>query len=192
MIFVISGPSGSGKTTLRDIILKDKRLKRLFVKSVSLTTRPKRLGEKEGRDYFFVDTNKFNRLRNSKRILEWTRYLGYYYGTKKDFVEAVLREGKHILLCLDFKGARRIKSLYPKDTVTIFIMPPSIRELRKRIENRSKGVSKDEIFRRIGRAEAEISNAKVYDFSLKNTKLADASKRLKDIILKNAGNRSKE
>ncbi|MFA5287672.1 MAG: guanylate kinase, partial [Candidatus Omnitrophota bacterium] len=84
MIFVLSGPSGSGKTTLRDLLLKDKALKKIFVKSISLTTRPARLGEKKGRDYFFINESTFRSLRKNKRILEWTRYLGYYYGTEKD------------------------------------------------------------------------------------------------------------
>lgn len=190
MIFVLSGPSGSGKTTLRDLLLKEKALKKMFAKSVSLTTRPKRSGEREGRDYFFINENTFNNLRKNKRILEWTKYLGYYYGTKKDFVEASLRRGKNVLLCLDFKGALRIKKLYPENTVTIFIIPPSLGELRKRIEKRSIGAREEEVSRRIRRAEKELKNVSQYDYSLQNINLVQAAKRLKGIILKKSLNKS--
>lgn len=183
MIFVLSGPSGSGKTTLRDHLLKEKALKKIFVKSISFTTRPMRLGEREGRDYFFINENTFHSLRKNKRILEWTRYLGYYYGTKKDLLELSLRKGKNVLLCLDFKGASRIKKIYPKDTVTIFIIPPSLKELRKRIEGRSLGTGEEEVSRRISRAERELKNIPEYDYSLKNINLVQAVKRLKGIIL---------
>ena len=184
MIFVLSGPSGSGKTTLRDLLLKEKSLKKIFVKSVSLTTRPKRLGERNGRDYFFINEEAFLGLRKNKRILEWTRYLGYYYGTKKDLLDAGLKQKKSILLCLDFKGAQRIKRLYPKDAVTIFIIPPSIKELRKRIEGRSVGTREDEILKRISCAEAELKNISKYDYSLKNINLFKAVKEIENIILK--------
>lgn len=184
MIFVLSGPSGSGKTTLRELLLKDKALKKLFVKSISLTTRPMRLGEKEGKDYFFIDESAFNTLRKNKRILEWTRYLGYYYATKKNLFESNLRTNKSVLLCLDFRGAKKIKKLYPKETVTIFIIPPSVNELRKRIEGRSLGTREEEVSRRISRAAAELKNISEYDYSLKNVNLVQAVKRLKGIILK--------
>ena len=184
MIFVFSGPSGSGKTTLRDLLLKDKALKKLFVKSVSLTTRPMRSGEKEGRDYFFINETTFRSLRKNKRILEWTNYLGYYYATKKDLLESSLRQGKSVLLCLDFKGASKIKKLYPKNAITIFILPPSVGELRKRIEKRSLGTREEEVSRRISRAAAELKNVSQYDYSLRNINLVRAAKRLKSIILK--------
>jgi guanylate kinase len=143
-----------------------------------------RLGEKEGRDYFFINESTFYSLRKNKRILEWTKYLGYYYGTKKDLLELSLKKGKNVLLCLDFKGANRIKKLYPKDSITIFIIPPSLGELRKRIEGRSVGTREEEISKRISRAEGELRNISAYDYSLKNINLVQAIKRLKGIILK--------
>ena len=85
-IFVISGPSGSGKTTLRDCLLKDKKVKSLFAKSVSFTTREKRTAEIEGRDYFYISEKEFKKKLRAKKILEWTKYLGYYYATPRDFV----------------------------------------------------------------------------------------------------------
>jgi guanylate kinase len=108
-IFVISGPSGSGKTTLLTSLIKDKKVSKLLVKSCSLTTRPKRSGEKEGKDYFFVTTPKFQSLLKAKKILEWTRYLGYYYGTPRGPLESQIQSGKCLGLCLDLKGARILK-----------------------------------------------------------------------------------
>ena len=183
LIFVISGPSGSGKTTLLKRALAARLLKNKLAKSISVTTRPKRSGERQARDYFFVNPREFQRLNKSKKILEWTRYLGYYYGTKKDFLEERLNKGKHIALCVDLKGALRLKKLYPQNTVTIFILPPSIKELRKRIEGRCPKTRREEIERRLKLAGCELKNSCRYDYVLKNKNLARAVGRLKEIIL---------
>jgi len=184
LIFVISGPSGSGKTTLLKTVLLDRLLKNKLAKSISVTTRSKRSGERQGRDYFFVSPGGFLRLIKSKKILEWTRYLGYYYGTKKDFLEEKLKAGKHLALCLDLNGAKALKKLYPKNTVTIFIDAPSINELRKRIRGRCSKTKQEEINERIKLAEIELKNSCAYDYVLKNKNLAQASIKLRDIILK--------
>jgi len=183
MIFILSGPSGSGKTTLRDRLLKDHSLKKNFIKSVSITTRKRRSGEKNGRDYVFVGTGEFRKLKGQRKILEWTKYLGYYYGTKKDTVTAALRSGKNIVLCLDHKGMCRVKKLYPHDTVSIFVIPPSIKELRKRINGRACGTREAEVSHRIRLAAFEIKNAPQYDYAICNKNLTLALKRLKGIIL---------
>jgi guanylate kinase len=187
MIFILSGPSGSGKTTLRDLLLQDKSVKKKFVKSVSLSTRPRRSKEKEGRDYFFVTEKEFIKLKRSGKILEWTKYLGYYYGTKKDLVKSALKNGKNVLLCLDFKGAMRVKKLYRKEAVAIFVIPPSFKELYKRIQGRSLKTKDEEVVRRVRLAELELKNASHYDYSLRNINLTQAVKRLKGIILKRIG-----
>ena len=187
LIFVVSGPSGSGKTTLLKRALDSKFLRARLAKSVSITTRPKRSGEREAKDYFFVKTPEFRRLNKAKKILEWTRYLGYYYGTKKDFLEERLSKGKHLALCLDLKGALRLKKLYPENTVTVFIDPPSIKELRKRIEGRCSKTKQEEINKRIRLAVEELKNSGRYDYVLKNKNLAHAEKKLKEIILKEIG-----
>jgi len=183
-IFVISGPSGSGKTTLLKRALISRVLKKKLAKSISITTRLKRSGEREGRDYFFVKLPEFRRLNKTKKILEWTRYLGYYYGTKKEFLEERLSKGKHLALCLDLKGALKLKKLYPENTVTIFIDPPSIKELRKRIEARCSKTKQEEINKRIRLAVGELQNSRRYDYVLKNENLNKAEERLKEIILK--------
>jgi len=184
LIFVISGPSGSGKTTLVKNVLLDKLLKNKLAKSISITTRPKRSGERHGRDYFFVSPQDFQRLVKSKKILEWTRYLGYYYGTKKDFLEEKMKAAKHLALCLDLNGAKALKKLYPKNTVTIFIDIPSINELRRRIQGRCAKTKQEEINERLKLAEIELKNSHAYDYVLKNKNLTQASIKLRDIILK--------
>lgn len=187
LVFVISGPSGSGKTTLLKKALLDKLLRKKLAKSISVTTRSKRSGERQGRDYFFVKPQEFQRLINSKKILEWTRYLGYYYGTKKDLLEEKLRSGKSLALCLDLNGAKSLKKLYPGNTVTIFIQAPSIKELRKRIKLRCSQTRQEEINKRVKLAETELKSSGRYDYVIKNKNLDQALSRLRDIILKEIG-----
>lgn len=184
LIFVISGPSGSGKTTLLDNLLKDKVLSKRLVKSVSLTTRPKRSGERNKKDYCFITQEQFRRKLKSKKILEWTKYLGYYYATPRDLLENELKKGKHILLCLDLKGGRSIKKLYPKNSVTVFVIPPSLQALKERIEGRCTKTKKEEIRKRLKLAREELLASASYDYSLANKNLNRAVKELRGIILK--------
>jgi guanylate kinase len=184
IIFVLSGPSGSGKTTLAQAVLFEKKFSGKLEKSVSFTTRARRRGEKDKKDYFFISEEEFLRARKTEKILEWTRYLGYYYGTAKDFVDSRLAEGKSLMLCLDLKGAARIKALYPENSLTIFIMPPSLEELARRIENRHRETSAKEIKKRLRLAEKEMACARELDFCLINSDLAQAVKDLKGIIAK--------
>lgn len=183
IIFVISGPSGSGKSTLLDEILKDPGVKKILSRSVSLTTRPKRSGESSGTHYFFVTDARFEKLLEAKKILEWTRYLGYYYGTPKDFFKKQRHQLKHIALCLDYKGALQVKKLYPENTITVFVMPPSLRLLAARIKKRCSKTKDDEIKKRLEMARKEISYCKKYDHCLVNKDLRQAVKKLKSIIL---------
>jgi guanylate kinase len=181
-IFVISGPSGSGKTTLLTSLIQDKQFARLLVKSRSLTTRPKRSAERDGREYFFVSPARFKQLLKAKKILEWTRYLGYYYGTPKERLEARLRGGKHIGLCLDLKGAKILKKLYPDNTVTIFVLPPSLNTLKERIQNRCRHTQKQEIKERLMLARKELKVADKFDYCILNQNLAVALRELKMVV----------
>ncbi|MDD2927240.1 MAG: guanylate kinase [Candidatus Omnitrophica bacterium] len=183
LLFIISGPSGSGKTTLLKKVLSRKSLRHKLAKSISVTTRPKRSGESQGEDYFFVRPEAFRRLKKAKKILEWTRYLGYYYGTKKDFLEENLKSGRHLALCLDIRGALKLKKLFPKNTVTIFIIPPSLKELRKRIEGRCCRTKPEEVNKRVSLAQAELQNSRRYDYVVKNNNLTRSTARLGGIIL---------
>ncbi|MCK9594116.1 MAG: guanylate kinase [Candidatus Omnitrophica bacterium] len=184
-VFVISGPSGSGKTTLARRILADKRFKNKLARSVSFTTRPKRSGEVNGKDYFFISAEEFKKNLRQKKILEWTRYLGYYYGTARRAVDDQIGRGKGVVLCLDLKGAARVKKLYPGQAVTIFVMPPSMEELAGRIHKRCSQTQEEEIRKRLSRAKEEIRAFRRYDYSLVNRDLTKAVKQLKGIIIKN-------
>jgi guanylate kinase len=185
LIFVISGPSGSGKTTLRDKLLKDREIKKYgLAKSVSFTTRPKRSREFNGKEYFFITEDEFKQRIKAKKNLEWTKYSGYYYATPKDFLEQQVKQGKHIMLCLDLKGALSIKRLYPDNTVMIFIIPPSLEALRERIEKRCNRIKKEEVSQRLKIARRELLAYEKYDYCLVNKNLQQALKGLKDIVLK--------
>jgi len=181
-IFVISGPSGSGKTTLLTSLIQDKKIGRLLVKSCSVTTRPKRSKEREGREYFFVAAAQFQRLIKAKKILEWTRYLGYYYGTPKEALEQQLGRGKHVGLCLDLKGARILKKLYPNNTVTIFVLPPSLSALKERIQNRCRHTNQEEVAQRLVLARQELQAAGRFDYCILNKSLIVALEELKSIF----------
>jgi guanylate kinase len=183
-IFVISGPSGSGKTTLLTRLIQDKKIGKLLVKSRSITTRPRRPGERQGGDYCFVAKDEFKRLLKAKKILEWTRYLGYYYGTPKGPVESQLKVGKHLGFCLDLKGARMLKKIYPHDTVTVFVLPPSLNVLKARIESRCRETNAQEVTQRLRLAQRELLAAPQFDYCILNQNLHVAIHALKKILLK--------
>lgn len=182
-IFIICGPSGSGKTTLLSSLIQDRQISKLLTKSCSLTTRSKRSGEQEGKDYFFVTSDRFSQLLKAKKILEWTRYLGYYYGTPKGPLEKKLKAGINMGLCLDLKGARILKKLYPKNAVTIFVLPPSLQVLKSRIEGRCNKTHKEEIAQRMRLARKELEAASQFDYCILNQNLEIALKELKVIFL---------
>ena len=185
--FIISGPSGVGKSTLLARLVKRNNPQGKLVKSVSLTTRPKRPGEKEARDYFFVSDKEFRQRKKAHKILEWTRYLSYDYGTPKEFIEEQRAKGKHVLFCLDIKGAFRIKRLYPQNAVTIFIAPPSIKTLNYRIKKRCRKTDKQEVCQRLRLARQELKASRAYDYCLLNQYLPGVVKELQEIILKETG-----
>lgn len=184
ILVIISGPSGSGKTTLAERIIKEKGLKNRLKKSISFTTRLMRSGESAGKDYSFISEEEFLKLRGAKKILEWTKYLGYYYGTSKDFVDQELALGNNIVLCVDLKGVSRLKKLFPVNSVSIFIMPPSLEILKQRIQSRCNRIKEGEVIKRIDLAKKEMLRAGNFDFCLKNEDLRAAIKQLKSFILK--------
>jgi guanylate kinase len=182
-IFVVSGPSGSGKTTLLNKFFQNKRLRASFAKSISFTTRPKRSREKDKQDYFFISQDEFRRNLRAKKILEWTRYLGHYYATPRNFVERSLGKGRHLVLCLDLKGVRAVKRLYPKNTVTIFIAPPSVQTLKRRIVGRCRQTKKEELERRLELARKEILSRRDFDYCIENKNLQQAAEELTAVVL---------
>ncbi|MDD2751931.1 MAG: guanylate kinase [Candidatus Omnitrophica bacterium] len=183
-IFVISGPSGSGKTTLLKGILSDRLLRRKLARSVSYTTRPKRSGEKNGRDYYFITAQEFQEKLRSKKLLEWTEYLGYYYGTPTTFFSDKYSAKSGLLLCLDIKGARRVRELYPKNSVSIFVMPLSLKLLPERIQKRCSRTGAKEIEQRLALAEEEVRASRHYEYRIVNKDLGKAIAALRTIIKK--------
>jgi guanylate kinase len=149
-----------------------------------LTTRPKRSRERHKIDYFFISLRQFHRYLRAGKILEWTKYLGYYYATPREFVQRQLKKSKHVLLCLDFRGARQIRRAYPKNTVLIFVAAPSLKALEERITKRCAKTKQEEICKRIQLARKEVLASRRYDYRLTNRNLQEAEKKLRDIISK--------
>ncbi len=175
---VISAPSGAGKTSIcRELIKKVPRL----AYSVSFTTRPPRPGEKNGRDYNFITEAEFRSIVEKKEFLEWNDVYGYFYGTSRLFVESVLREGRDLLLDVDTKGASNIREACP-EAVFIFILPPSGRELRKRLDRRGSE-NRSELNIRLGKAADEIKDAFWYDYIVLNKDLSIAVDQLRSIYI---------
>ena len=184
ILFVISGPSGSGKTTLLKNLLKDKDTRHKLIRSVSFTTRPKRPGEEEGKDYFFITERAFRKKLKTKKILEWTRFLNYYYGTPKEHFNKLIKKDRHLLLCLDEKGAFKIKRHFLRNTVTIFILPPKIESLKTRMVSPERKVAKEDLLKRLALARKQIRLCKDYDYRIINDNFNTALKRLKKVIVK--------
>lgn len=149
-----------------------------------MTTRPKRSGEQDRKDYYFISQEQFREEKKAKKLLEWTRYLGYYYATPKDFLERQLEKLKSVILCLNLKGTLEIKQLYPQNSVTIFVMPPSHAALLERMRKRCSKTKAQEVKQRLRLAQKELLAAKRYDYSLVNHDIQQATRQLKEIILK--------
>ncbi len=179
-IFVLVGSSGSGKTTLVKRLLKSNSKDIFF--SVSLTSRKKRRGEKEGKDYYFVSEEEFKKMIKDGKLLEWTFIYGNYYGTPRKPFEKALKEGRKILMDLDIKGAKKIKEKFKKESKIILILPPSLFSLRKRLEKRNK---KEVDFRLKADKnfwKAVLKNKKIFDYYLLNDNLKETVENLKAII----------
>ena len=165
---VISAPSGGGKSVVRaEIFKKDKR----FKFSVTCTTRKKRKGEVQGRDYHFVSDKKFKKLISDKKLLEWAKVHGNLYGTPIKSVRDILKENKIPLMTIDVNGARSVKKHFP-DAVTVFILSPSLKILVKRLKLRKE--SEENIAIRLETAKKEIKEAFFYEYFVVNGKLEKA------------------
>ncbi len=179
-VFVISAPSGAGKTTVIKKFLSGHRHD--FEVSVSVTTRQPRKGEEEGKDYFFYTKEKFLSGINKGLFLEHAKVVGNYYGTLKSTVMGILKKGKNVIMDVDVQGAENIKKALKNKAVTIFIMPPSFEELKKRLYNR-KTDARDVIARRLKLAKKELKARSKYDYIVINKDVAEAGAFL-DCILK--------
>ncbi len=178
-IFVISSPSGGGKTSLIKKLLEDPRSEGTVL-SISHTTREKRLNEKDGVDYFFTDKKSFEDKIKKNDFLEYATVFDNYYGTSQETVNTLVSQGKTVILELDWQGAKQVKSKIP--CYLIFLLPPSIDDLKKRLIDRNLDES-EIIEKRIKEAKNEISNSKIYDFLILNDNFEMALQDLKSIIL---------
>lgn len=169
LLFVVSAPAGCGKDTiLEQVLAKEDNVGY----SVSATTRAPRVGEVDGTHYFFITRERFEEMIANSEVLEYTEYCGNYYGTPRKGVEAMLAEGKDVVLKIEIEGAMNIKKLFP-DCCLVFILPPSMRELERRLRKRG---TEDEptIMRRIAQAKNELDAAADYDYFVVNDDLEDA------------------
>ena len=176
-LFIVSAPSGAGKTTLVSGLIASDPLVR---KSVSFTTRKPRPGEENGRDYHFVTEEEFERMRARGEFLETARVHGNLYGTSRRAVERECAAGHDVLLEIDWQGAAQIRRILP-DAVAIFIVPPSIEALEKRLRGRGQD-SADVISRRVAAARGEISHVGEFDYVIINEEFNRAAQDLISII----------
>ncbi len=164
LLFVLSSPSGAGKSTIsRKLLADDAGL----TMSVSATTRPMRPGEVDGRDYHFVDLPTFKQMVSDNKFLEWAHVFGHRYGTPRAPVEGMLEAGHDVLFDIDWQGAQQLYQLAGGDVVRVFILPPSMAELERRL--RGRRTDSDEVIdRRMSRAHSEIAHWDGYDYVLVN------------------------
>ncbi|GLT22829.1 MULTISPECIES: guanylate kinase [Zoogloea] len=168
-LFIVTAPSGAGKTTLVSGLLERDPLVKL---SISYTTRAPRAGEEDGRHYHFVDVSTFRQLRDKGEFLEWAEVHNNYYGTSKGWLEAQISAGKDILLEIDWQGAQQVRKVFPK-AVGVFILPPSVEELERRLRGRGTD-SEDVIARRVLAARGEMRHVAEFDYVIINEDLPTA------------------
>jgi guanylate kinase len=179
LMFVLSSPSGAGKTTLSRMLLKADRNVEL---SVSVTTRPRRPGEIEGRDYRFIDLARFEAMVKKNELLEWAEVFGYRYGTPRRPVEKALRAGRDVLFDIDWQGTQQLREKARDDLVSVFILPPTIKELHRRLQRRAQD-SRAIIVSRMAKAAAEMSHWPEYDYVIVNRDIDDAFGQVQAILV---------
>ena len=178
-LFVITAPSGAGKTSLIDALTREDPSLGL---SISYTTRPPRPGEKHGVDYHFVDDAAFVAMRSRGEFLENAEVHGYRYGTSKRVITEALARGEDLILEIDWQGARQVRSIYP-GCIGIFILPPSVEELERRM--RTRGQDSDTVIRRrLENAREELKHAGEFEYRIINKDFDTARRELAEIIQK--------
>lgn len=178
LLIVLSSPSGAGKSTIARMLLGSDASVTI---SVSATTRPKRPGEVDDVDYHFVDDAEFDRMIGAGDFVEWAPVFGYRYGTPKVPVKDALRAGRDILFDIDWQGTQQLQAAMGEDLVTIFILPPSMAELKRRLEARGTD-SSDIIADRMARAAGEISHWPEYEYVLVNRDMDECLAEVRSIV----------
>ena len=188
VLFVLSSPSGAGKSTIaRKLLAAENDLSM----SVSATTRAARDGEVDGKDYHFVDLEEFRRMVSDHEFLEWAHVFGNRYGTPRAPVEAMLSAGKDVLFDIDWQGAQQLFQIAGGDVVRVFILPPSMAELRQRLVSRNTD-SPEVIEGRMARAAAEVSHWDGYDYVLVNDDVEDCFRKVQTILAAERLRRSRQ
>ncbi|HEY0910593.1 MAG TPA: guanylate kinase [Bradyrhizobium sp.] len=178
LMFVLSSPSGAGKTTLSRMLVSETPALQM---SVSATTRTRRPGEVDGKDYFFVDQSEFDAMLAKNELLEWATVFGNRYGTPRAPVDAALASGSDVLFDIDWQGTQQLRSRSPNDVVSVFILPPSVAALEQRLHTRAQ--DSDEVIRgRMKKAGDEMSHFDAYDYIVVNDNIGIAFEAVKSIL----------
>jgi len=179
-LIIFSAPSGSGKTTLVHYLLQQPELHLAF--SISAASREKRPNEKDGQDYYFIKPEIFKKKIQNHEFIEWEEvYKDNYYGTLKSEVSRLLNEGKNVIFDIDVKGGLNIKKQFPNQSLAIFVKPPSVAELKKRLNTR-KTESPEKIQMRLAKADQEMQYAKDFDIIIVNDNLEKAKKEAYEVV----------
>jgi guanylate kinase len=179
MILILSSPSGAGKTTLTRMLMQDSALD--LTLSVSVTTRKRRASEVDGVHYHFIEPHEFERMKAGGELLEWAQVHGHAYGTPRAPVEKVLAEGRDMLFDIDWQGANQVRERLGDDVVSIFVLPPSMRELRARLERRAEDTATS-IDGRFQNARREIERWRDYHYVVVNDDLKRAYRDVTAIV----------
>jgi guanylate kinase len=164
LMLVLSSPSGAGKTTLsRRLLDRDRDI----TLSVSVTTRPRRPAERDGTDYHFVDTPRFDSMRERGELLEWAKVFDYYYGTPRQTVEVALSSGRDVMFDIDWQGRQQLAEKAPADLISVFILPPTTRELERRLTTRAQDPPAI-VAKRMAKAADEMTHFQEYDYVIVN------------------------
>jgi len=178
LMLVLSSPSGAGKTSISRKLLE---MEDDLSLSISVTTRPRRPGEAHGTDYIFIDPTEFQLKANRGELLEHAKVFGNYYGTPRDPVEEALSSGRDVLFDIDWQGTQQLKANARDDLVSVFILPPSTRELERRLRARAQDPD-DVVAQRMAKAADEISHYAEYDYILLNEDMAESVAKVRAIL----------